>query len=84
MLEHFLRCGIFLLSILLLRSFFVLPLVLGIAGHERWRSGGINIRYAHLFKGRGFLLIPFSSKAKQSQGYMYMGNKASSNREAWS
>ena len=83
MLEHLLGSGILLLSTLLLRSFLFL-LVLVIAGHERWRSRGINIRYAHLFKGRGFLLIPFSSKAKQSQGYMYMGNKASSNREAWS
>lgn len=83
MLEHLLGSGILLLSTLLLRSFFFflfwLLLVMSVGVQ------GASIYDTHIcLRGRGILFIPFPSKAKQSQGYMYMGNKASSNREAWS
>lgn len=71
MLEHLLGSGILLLSTLLLRSFLFL-LVLVIAGHERWRSRGINIRYAHLFKGKGFFVHSFFKQSRaEPRTYVY-------------
>ena len=69
MLEHFLRCGILLLSILLLRSSFFLPsfflfwllLVMSVGVQ------GVLIHDTHIcLREGGFSLVPFS-RAKQSR-----------------